>query len=67
MDLSRAGMKRFLDLNELEEPINDAYINSKIAKERLERWHDQLVSRKDFQKGQRVLFYDSKLHIFLTS
>ena len=67
MDLSRAGMKRFLDLNELEELINDAYINSKIAKERLERCHDQLVSRKDFQKGQRVLFYDSKLHIFLTS
>ena len=26
--------------------------------------HDQLVSHKDFQKGQRVLLYDSKLHIF---
>ena len=51
-------MKRFLDLNELEELRNDVYINSKIAKERLKRWHDQLVSRKDFQKGQRVLIYD---------
>ena len=59
MDLSRARMKRFLGLNELEELRNDAYINSKIAKERLKRWHDQLVSRKDFQKGQRVLIYDS--------
>ncbi|RVW71457.1 hypothetical protein CK203_057571 [Vitis vinifera] len=64
MDLSRIGMKRFLDLSELEELRNDAYINSKISKERLKRWHDQLVSRKDFQKGQRVLLYDSKLHIF---
>ena len=64
MDLSRVGMKRFLDLNELEELRNDAYINSKKAKEKLKRWHDQLVSRKDFQKGQRVLLYDSKLHIF---
>ncbi|RVX07057.1 Retrovirus-related Pol polyprotein from transposon 17.6 [Vitis vinifera] len=45
MDLSRARMKRFLGLNELEELRNDAYINSKIAKERLKRWHDQLVSR----------------------
>ena len=27
--------------------------------------HDQLVSHKDFQKGQRVLLYDSKRHIFL--
>ena len=34
MDLSRAGLKRFLDLNELEELRNDAYLNSKIAKER---------------------------------
>ena len=64
MDLSRAGLKRFLDLNELEELRNDVYINSKIAKERLKRWYDQLVSHKDFQKGQRVLLYDSKIHIF---
>ncbi|WKA11218.1 hypothetical protein VitviT2T_028742 [Vitis vinifera] len=64
MDLSRAGMKRFLDLNEMEELKNDAYNNSNIAKQRLKRWHDQSVSRKEFQKGQRVLVYDSKLHIF---
>ena len=34
MDLSKAGLKRFLDLNELEEIRNDAYLNSKISKER---------------------------------
>ena len=34
MDLSRAEVKRFLDLNELEEIRNDAYLNSKITKER---------------------------------
>nr|CAN60066.1 hypothetical protein VITISV_020524 [Vitis vinifera] len=43
MDLKRAGLKRCLDLNELEEMRNDAYLNSKIAKERLKKWHDQLV------------------------
>ncbi|WKA05011.1 hypothetical protein VitviT2T_023000 [Vitis vinifera] len=64
MDLNKADMKRFLDLNEMEELRNDAYNNSNIAKQRLKRWHDQLVSRKEFQKGQRVLLYDSKLHIF---
>ncbi|RVW69680.1 Retrovirus-related Pol polyprotein from transposon 17.6 [Vitis vinifera] len=42
MDLTRAGLKRCLDLNELEEMRNDAYLNSKIAKERLKKWHDQL-------------------------
>ncbi|KAL6310953.1 hypothetical protein AAG906_007792 [Vitis piasezkii] len=31
------GMKRCLDLNEMEELRNDAYINSKIAKQRMKR------------------------------
>nr|CAN70642.1 hypothetical protein VITISV_020042 [Vitis vinifera] len=44
MDLIRAGEKRYLDLNEMEELRNNAYINSK--------------------EGQRVLLYDTRLHIF---
>ncbi|WJZ89377.1 hypothetical protein VitviT2T_008600 [Vitis vinifera] len=64
MDLTKAGLKRSLDLNELEELRNDVYLNSKIAKEKLKRWHDQLVTKKEFFKGQRVLLYDSKLHLF---
>ena len=40
MDLSKAGLKRFLNLNEMEKLRNNAYINSKIAKEKLKRWHD---------------------------
>ncbi|KAL6313019.1 hypothetical protein AAG906_037936 [Vitis piasezkii] len=39
MDLNKAGMKRFLNLNEREELRNDAYINSNIAKQRLKKWH----------------------------
>ncbi|RVW95554.1 putative mitochondrial protein [Vitis vinifera] len=64
MDLIKAGAKRCLDLNEIEELRNDAYINSKVAKQRMKRWHDQLVSNKEFRKGQRVLRYDFRLHIF---
>ena len=51
MDLSKAGLKRFLDLNELEEIRNDAYLNSKIAKERSKIWHDQMITSKNFSKG----------------
>ena len=40
LDLGRASLKRFLDINELEELRNDAYVNSKIAKDRLKKWHD---------------------------
>ena len=53
MDLSRAGVKRFLDLNELEEIQNDAYLNSKIAKERSKKWHDQMINGKNFNKGTK--------------
>ena len=65
MDLIRAGEKRCLDLNEIEELRNDVYINSKVAKQRMKKWHDQLISNKEFQEGQRVLMYDTRLHIFL--
>ena len=64
MDLSRVGVKRFLVLNELEEIRNYAYLNSKIAKEILKKWHDQMITSKNFNKGDQVLLYDSKLHLF---
>ena len=38
LDLERADLKTFLDLNELEELQNDAYLNSKIAKERSKKF-----------------------------
>ena len=65
MDLIRVGAKMCLDLNEMEELRNDAYINSKVVKKSMKRWHDQLISNKEFRKRQRVLLYDSRLHIFI--
>ena len=56
MDLIRDGAKRCLDLNEMEELRNDAYINSEVAKQTMKKWHDKLISNKEFQKGQRVSF-----------
>ena len=64
MDMNRAGLKRMLEIDELEELRNDAYFNSKIAKDRQKKWHDQLITRKTFNQGDQVLLYDSKLHIF---
>ena len=49
LDLGRASLKRFLNLNELEELRNDAYLNSKISKERSIKWHNHMVARKNFQ------------------
>ena len=62
--MGRAGLKRLLDINGLEELRNDGYLNSKIVKDKLKKWHDQLIARKNFKKGNQVLLYDSKLHLF---
>ena len=64
LDMGRAGLKRLFDINELEELRNDAYFNSKIAKDRLKKWHDKLIAHKNFKQGDQVLLYDSKLHLF---
>ena len=37
LDMGKAGLKRLLDINELEELRNDAYLNSKILKDKLKR------------------------------
>ncbi|KAL6329610.1 hypothetical protein AAG906_022744 [Vitis piasezkii] len=63
MDLIKAGEKRFLDLNEMEELRNNAYINSKVAKQRMKKWHDQLITNKEFRKGKSSM-YDTRLHVF---
>ena len=64
LDMGRAGLKRILDINELEELRNDAYFNSRIMKDKLKKWHDQLIACKNFKQGDQVLLYDSKLHLF---
>ena len=64
LDMVRAGLKRLLDLNELEELRNDAYFNLKIMKDKLKKWYDQLINKKNFNQGDQVLLYDSKLHLF---
>ena len=64
MDINRAGLKRMLEIDELEELRNDAYFNSKMAKDKNKKWHYQLITRKTFNQGDQVHLYDSKLHLF---
>ena len=39
-------------------------MNSKIAKEKSKKWHDQMITGKNFSEGDQVLLYDSKFHLF---
>ena len=50
--------------NELEEIRRDAYENSRISKERMKVFHDKHILRKSFEPSQKVLLYNSMLHLF---
>ncbi|XP_071939053.1 uncharacterized protein [Coffea arabica] len=64
MNLEEAGVQRKLDLQELEEIRNEAYENALIYKEKSRAFHDQQISRRTFEVGQKVLLYQSRLKLF---
>ena len=61
MDSKVTGEKRMLQLSELEEFQNEAYENARIYKEKKKAWH---VVRKEFELGQQVLLFNSRLKLF---
>ncbi|XP_075481163.1 uncharacterized protein LOC142521874 [Primulina tabacum] len=63
-DMGASGEQRLLQLNEMEEFRNDAYENAKIYKERTKKWHDKQILRRDFEPGQQVLLFNSRLRLF---
>ncbi|KAF5441893.1 hypothetical protein F2P56_037157 [Juglans regia] len=58
------GVLRKLELNELEELRHDAYSNAKLYKEKTKVFHDKHIQRKSFLPNQKVLLYNSRLHVF---
>ncbi|KAK9003507.1 hypothetical protein V6N11_061066 [Hibiscus sabdariffa] len=64
MDWEAVGQKRLLDLNELEEIRTAAYDNAKIYKERTKKWHDRKILLRQYQPGQQVLLFNSRLKLF---
>ena len=64
MKMDESGEQRKLQLQELEEIRNDAYESSRIYKEKTKAFHDQMISRKKFSIGQKVLLYHSRLKLF---
>ncbi|KAL5583011.1 hypothetical protein UlMin_015453 [Ulmus minor] len=63
-DLRAAGEKRLLQLHEMEVFRNNAYENARIYKERTKAWHDKHILKREFQVGQKVLLYNSRLRLF---
>jgi hypothetical protein len=63
-DLTKVGSQRKLQLNELEELRNDAYDCARMYKARMKKVHDQNILRRFFEPCQKVLLYNSRLHLF---
>ncbi|XP_073259802.1 uncharacterized protein [Populus alba] len=64
MDYDAVGIARKLQLQELEEIRNDAYENARIYKEKTKSLHDRMIIRKEFNVGDKVLLYHSRLKLF---
>ena len=65
MDSKVAREKQMLQLSELDEFHNEANENARIYKEKMKAWHDKHIVRKEFEPGQQVLLFNSRLKLFL--
>lgn len=63
-DLEASGEKRKLDLCELEELREEAYESAQMFKEKTKELHDRKLVKKAFEPKQKVLLYNSRLHLF---
>ncbi|XP_062119424.1 uncharacterized protein LOC133833330 [Humulus lupulus] len=65
IDLFMTGQNGLMELNKLDEFRNEAYENARIYKEKSKAFHDKWILRKDFQPGDKVLLFNSRLKLFL--
>ncbi|XP_027338181.1 uncharacterized protein LOC113852129 [Abrus precatorius] len=61
--LEQVGIERKLQLQELDEIRLQAYENSRLYKEKVRRFHDTHILRKEFSVGQKVLLFNSRLKL----
>jgi hypothetical protein len=64
LDYLAGGEKRTLDIHKLEELRQSAYENAKIYKERTKAYHDKRIVKKNFNVGDSVLLFNTRLRLF---
>ncbi|XP_075088441.1 uncharacterized protein LOC142170433 [Nicotiana tabacum] len=62
-DADLAGRKRLMQLNEFDEFHLHAYENAKLYKEKTKCWHDKHMQHREFEPGQLVLLFNSRLRL----
>jgi hypothetical protein len=64
MDLKATGIKRKIQIVKLKEWREKAYHSAKLCKERTKRWLDKRIKIKQFKPGDKVLLFNSHVHLF---
>ncbi|XP_049372824.1 uncharacterized protein LOC125837794 [Solanum verrucosum] len=65
LDWTRTSKERVEQLNVLEEFRLRAYKSSALYKEKMKKWHDAKIFKREFKVGDPVLLYNSRLRLFL--
>ncbi|RDX69471.1 pol, partial [Mucuna pruriens] len=61
----QVGEQRKFQLQGLDELCLEAYENSRIYKQKVKKFHDQKILRKDFHVGQKVMLFNSRLKLII--
>jgi hypothetical protein len=64
MDFKAVETKRKIQIVELEKWREKTYHSAKLYKERTKRWHDKRIKIKQFKPGDKVLLFNSHIHLF---
>jgi hypothetical protein len=64
LHLDVAMVKRRIQISEPEEMRLKAYGNASKYKERIKRWYDKRLKKKEFKEGDKVLLYNSRFKTF---
>ena len=64
MDWNEAVEHRFKGLNDLDEFPLKVYESSTLYKEKMKKYHDQKIEKRDFVAGDWVLLLNSRLRLF---
>ncbi|XP_049405164.1 uncharacterized protein LOC125868578 [Solanum stenotomum] len=64
LDWTKTSRGRVEQLNELDEFRSRAYESLALYKEKMEKWHDAKILKKEFKVGDWVLLYNSQLRLF---
>jgi hypothetical protein len=62
-DFKATGEKRLLDIQDLDELRCEAYESARLFKEKVKRWHDKKIQKKESKQGDKVLLFNSRLKL----